>query len=178
MPTVGKVLLLFRLQKYKKFESNSQLERCHFEECPCCFGCKSTKNLRAIHNSNRFSCVYNKVVSAAKVQKIWEQFTTDNYNTGVEVALFRLQKYKKFESNSQHSSCSSYIVNCCFGCKSTKNLRAIHNENGSKQTSAELFRLQKYKKFESNSQHNIPSALAQFCCFGCKSTKNLRAIHN
>ena len=48
---------------------------------------------------------------------------------------------------------------CCFDCKSTKNLRAIHNEAEIANWRKELFRLQKYKKFESNSQLtqvNIP----------------------
>ena len=42
-----------------------------------------------------------KVVSTAKVQKIWEQFTTGYCGVVLLVLLFRLQKYKKFESNSQ-----------------------------------------------------------------------------
>ena len=41
-----------------------------------------------------------------------------------------------------------------------------------------LFRLQKYKKFESNSQHAATLKNAPISCFDCKSTKNLRAIHN
>ena len=41
-----------------------------------------------------------------------------------------------------------------------------------------LFRLQKYKKFESNSQLLQPQILTKHRCFDCKSTKNLRAIHN
>ena len=40
----------------------------------------------------------------------------------------------------------------CFDCKSTKNLRAIHNQAAIETLQATLFRLQKYKKFESNSQ--------------------------
>ena len=67
--------MLFRLQKYKKFESNSQLLRPFLLTLQRCFDCKSTKNLRAIHN------------------KLWVVYQED--------ALFRLQKYKKFESNSQ-----------------------------------------------------------------------------
>ena len=41
------------------------------------------------------------VVSTAKVQKIWEQFTTKTKHNEHIQKLFRLQKYKKFESNSQ-----------------------------------------------------------------------------
>ena len=143
---------LFRLQKYKKFESNSQHHHYNPCESECCFDCKSTKNLRAIHNS--FSCLWPwlLVVSTAKVQKIWEQFTTVRKHLYYMSMLFRLQKYKKFESNSQHYIMATkldYVVSTakvqkiweqfttieqpiqqpigCFDCKSTKNLRAIHN---------------------------------------------------
>ena len=143
-----------------------------------CFDCKSTKNLRAIHNFKTFAQTTERVVSTAKVQKIWEQFTTyDN-------------KY--------------YNELGCFDCKSTKNLRAIHNRGywgllrpqvvstAKVQKIWEqfttisdcvfntfmLFRLQKYKKFESNSQLHSQLTAFALSCFDCKSTKNLRAIHN
>ena len=92
---------LFRLQKYKKFESNSQPSVLLPSKNLSCFDCKSTKNLRAIHNT--FLIIYSlfKVVSTAKVQKIWEQFTTVLKVSAHLMVLFRLQKYKKFESNSQ-----------------------------------------------------------------------------
>ncbi len=67
---------------------------------------------------------------------------------------------------------------CCFDCKSTKNLRAIHNFEGSDRQRLALFRLQKYKKFESNSQLTKIIQGYRGSCFDCKSTKNLRAIHN
>ena len=67
--------------------------------------------------------------------------------------LFRLQKYKKFESNSQLIALDFEMIVRCFDCKSTKNLRAIHNSLRLFVTCYVLFRLQKYKKFESNSQH-------------------------
>ena len=118
---------LFRLQKYKKFESNSQQARNFKIRLTSCFDCKSTKNLRAIHNCCCLNSPQSCVVSTAKVQKIWEQFTTyagHQFNQGRVVStakvqkiweqfttcalrfipflkLFRLQKYKKFESNSQ-----------------------------------------------------------------------------
>ena len=247
--------LLFRLQKYKKFESNSQhlplwhilLKSCfdckstknlraihngysnevfnymvvstakvqkiweQFTTNPntwtitkSCFDCKSTKNLRAIHNTTSNRYLTRKVVSTAKVQKIWEQFTTGIGGFYALNLLFRLQKYKKFESNSQHMVLQGKGQAGCFDCKSTKNLRAIHNElmtllyssavvSTAKvqkiweqfTTSAtelkewfKLFRLQKYKKFESNSQRILSIRYASARCFDCKSTKNLRAIHN
>ena len=36
----------------------------------CCFDCKSTKNLRAIHNTIELNQASHQVVSTAKVQKI------------------------------------------------------------------------------------------------------------
>ena len=143
---------LFRLQKYKKFESNSQQLYGNNIKENCCFDCKSTKNLRAIHNSP--------------------------LRKQAERVLFRLQKYKKFESNSQHSSTATNLQSSCFDCKSTKNLRAIHNELVYNYIKVTLFRLQKYKKFESNSQPEVSTTSRAHCCFDCKSTKNLRAIHN
>ena len=146
------LLGLFRLQKYKKFESNSQLmlEKCGL--ALCCFDCKSTKNLRAIHNCAK------PVIGKSR--------------------LFRLQKYKKFESNSQRYWLINERGNSCFDCKSTKNLRAIHNDSAQGLISSALFRLQKYKKFESNSQPPQMMMTSSYGCFDCKSTKNLRAIHN
>ncbi len=143
-----------------------------------CFDCKSTKNLRAIHNTSLTRPSNHNVVSTAKVQKIWEQFTT------------------------QTTKNSSYMG--CFDCKSTKNLRAIHNSTywlwppdfvvstakvqkiweqfttrlSRLMRQERLFRLQKYKKFESNSQPKLNNGKRTLCCFDCKSTKNLRAIHN
>ena len=169
---------LFRLQKYKKFESNSQLISGYFAFAESCFDCKSTKNLRAIHN---FGLVYKEpsaVVSTAKVQKIWEQFTTELKLYRIVSWLFRLQKYKKFESNSQPPKVSENHTLRCFDCKSTKNLRAIHNLPEYDSWATTLFRLQKYKKFESNSQRRRCHTHSQGSCFDCKSTKNLRAIHN
>ena len=174
----GHIGMLFRLQKYKKFESNSQQDSPHAEQQRSCFDCKSTKNLRAIHNVLLCSLNFVRVVSTAKVQKIWEQFTTQYRRESSPVMLFRLQKYKKFESNSQLNSLGYIFGYCCFDCKSTKNLRAIHNKSSCNSVSQRLFRLQKYKKFESNSQLPMPSPAYTSSCFDCKSTKNLRAIHN
>ena len=230
LPNMPGTPQLFRLQKYKKFESNSQLESRHSLIAPGCFDCKSTKNLRAIHNLLTTCKQYAHVVSTAKVQKIWEQFTTYTRFRIIHIRLFRLQKYKKFESNSQLFTMVLYVITllfrlqkykkfesnsqhvttlrnsiiCCFDCKSTKNLRAIHNKHAlnvhvrqvvstakvqkiwEQFTTIKhlisyqrlLFRLQKYKKFESNSQPKVITEILNPSCFDCKSTKNLRAIHN
>ena len=124
------IILLFRLQKYKKFESNSQPDYELAKFFVGCFDCKSTKNLRAIHNKLVSHWRTQLVVSTAKVQKIWEQFTTLLHNFNTPLKLFRLQKYKKFESNSQHEDGRYRFRKSCFDCKSTKNLRAIHNTYG------------------------------------------------
>ena len=172
---------LFRLQKYKKFESNSQQKLTTSNSTISCFDCKSTKNLRAIHNMRTIFPKWNDVVSTAKVQKIWEQFTTIIMSVKPLFSLFRLQKYKKFESNSQHIIHPIFRWTSCFDCKSTKNLRAIHNPlqnmmrncivvstakvqkiweqfttvDNASSARPRLFRLQKYKKFESNSQQHF-----------------------
>ena len=164
-----------KVQKiWEQFTTLKQLDA-HFGGC---FGCKSTKNLRAIHNIHWNSVSVKLVVSAAKVQKIWEQFTTRGT---ISCAFAR-----------------------CFGCKSTKNLRAIHNRDDSTRSiqrvvsaakvqkiweqfttaifdelrTATLFRLQKYKKFESNSQLSSYHCLIRISCFGCNRTTHLRAIHH
>ena len=170
--------LLFRLQKYKKFESNSQ-RLCQTDTAQgSCFDCKSTKNLRAIHNMRTIFPKWNDVVSTAKVQKIWEQFTTATINIRNFNRLFRLQKYKKFESNSQPwGRIWNYIT-----VVSTAKVQKIWEQFTTNQfitdTPNALFRLQKYKKFESNSQQSWFYNLQFVGCFDCKSTKNLRAIHN
>ena len=64
------ITMLFRLQKYKKFESNSQHRWQGALSTRRCFDCKSTKNLRAIHNYAGKGIGFAEVVSTAKVQKI------------------------------------------------------------------------------------------------------------
>ena len=170
--------MLVRLQKYKKFESNSQLPDMDVKSMLSCFDCKSTKNLRAIHNSHRHLTTSAFVVSTAKVQKIWEQFTTENYDYQYKRELFRLQKYKKFESNSQLGNYSQYPFCVVSTAKVQKIWEQFTTIGNFMLCSKGLFRLQKYKKFESNSQRYASYPMFWDCCFDCKSTKNLRAIHN
>ena len=144
--------LLFRLQKYKKFESNSQ----------------------HILYSEYLGCV----VSTAKVQKIWEQFTTFTPRYCASAALFRLQKYKKFESNSQQGLFEVPCGQCCFDCKSTKNLRAIHNNSYDTRLLLNVVSTAKVQKIWEQFTTHIALTTTPYCCFDCKSTKNLRAIHN
>ena len=143
-----------------------------------CFDCKSTKNLRAIHNLN--TLIFNdlEVVSTAKVQKIWEQFTTYSYRFFRWRWLFRLQKYKKFESNSQLQRPVRHPRVVVSTAKVQKIWEQFTTDNVLTYRRKKLFRLQKYKKFESNSQRRKRCYSFRFRCFDCKSTKNLRAIHN
>ena len=169
---------LFRLQKYKKFESNSQQLYVLSKHVGSCFDCKSTKNLRAIHNAELVNYKQFNVVSTAKVQKIWEQFTTNCHRATKFMKLFRLQKYKKFESNSQQDKTTMLMNMSCFDCKSTKNLRAIHNiatAQGGKDVVVSTAKVQKiWEQFTTR----LAEPVYWSRCFDCKSTKNLRAIHN
>ena len=169
---------LFRLQKYKKFESNSQQGERHNVQDTCCFDCKSTKNLRAIHNISIQQEDRQPVVSTAKVQKIWEQFTTCPWWFQYFSKLFRLQKYKKFESNSQLDCKINLEPLRCFDCKSTKNLRAIHNESNINPTGGQVVSTAKVQKIWEQFTTWESKRTYYRSCFDCKSTKNLRAIHN
>ena len=170
--------MLFRLQKYKKFESNSQQGAWTTISKSSCFDCKSTKNLRAIHNDTGIRRLGHSVVSTAKVQKIWEQFTTAFRLDLLWSKLFRLQKYKKFESNSQLLTAWNLLSFGCFDCKSTKNLRAIHNLLVCQVILLGVVSTAKVQKiWEQFTTVTITNSRGS-SCFDCKSTKNLRAIHN
>ena len=117
-----------------------------------CFDCKSTKNLRAIHNGLFNMCYAPLVVSTAKVQKIWEQFTT------------------LWQAQTREPS--------CFDCKSTKNLRAIHNPDIVCLALYPVVSTAKVQKIWEQFTTLETMTLHIYCCFDCKSTKNLRAIHN
>ena len=118
------------------------------------------------------------VVSTAKVQKIWEQFTTWVLPLRRSRQLFRLQKYKKFESNSQHPCPTGWRLFVVSTAKVQKIWEQFTTQQLRLFNLLRLFRLQKYKKFESNSQLTTSVTPTAHSCFDCKSTKNLRAIHN
>ena len=169
--------LLFPMQIYTNFESNSQLKAQEVFEPADCFRCKFTQILKAIHNPiSRFSfpCL---IVSDANLHKFWKQFTTLTLRLVKLVLLFPMQIYTNFESNSQlitvfvfttrivsdanlHKFWKQFTTQGshktpdehCFRCKFTQILKAIHNimdENGSYYG---LFPMQIYTNFESNSQ--------------------------
>ena len=144
-----RVVSTAKVQKiWEQFTTKEKKEICQLG----CFDCKSTKNLRAIHNP---------------------QFVTNSV-----VLLFRLQKYKKFESNSQPQSTCIRTTTSCFDCKSTKNLRAIHNGSliaAGTQFVVSTAKVQKIWEQFTTRKHTVMKVIS---CFDCKSTKNLRTIHN
>ena len=189
--------------KVQKIWEQFTTHRPHYHVQFCCFDCKSTKNLRAIHNKTIKDLFKALVVSTAKVQKIWEQFTTLILLLILLNLLFRLQKYKKFESNSQPCCwcCNWFNVvstakvqkiweqfttlitttllsSCCFDCKSTKNLRAIHNRIWHQSYWWSVVSTAKVQKIWEQFTTQCAKTIISKCCFDCKSTKNLRAIHN
>ena len=68
---------LFSMQRYNFFESDSQHRKCFLTTCQSCLACKDTIFLKAIHNVG-----------------------DDN---PLLLLLFSMQRYNFFESDSQHS---------------------------------------------------------------------------
>ena len=169
---------LFPMQIYTNFESNSQQFLALSLFWLHCFRCKFTQILKAIHNFLYVlsHCVF--IVSDANLHKFWKQFTTFGECKLNCVRLFPMQIYTNFESNSQQSHPSSSRASYCFRCKFTQILKAIHNLSWTSRwcarivsdanlhkfwkqfttclsrwnQSPELFPMQIYTNFESNSQ--------------------------
>ena len=97
-----KFSLLFSMQIYTNFESNSQLFACNSDGFLSCFRCKFTQILKAIHNKNYYHLMDLQVVFDANLHKFWKQFTTSWSICGRGKMLFPMQIYTNFESNSQH----------------------------------------------------------------------------
>ena len=93
--------LLFQLQIYTLFESNSQLIRNLSRFVPGCFNCKYTHYSKAIHNTEEIPNNLIDVVSTANIHIIRKQFTTRKKDDNHADELFQLQIYTLFESNSQ-----------------------------------------------------------------------------
>ena len=91
--------------------------------------------------------------------------------------LFPMQIYTNFESNSQHSISFVLILSCCFRCKFTQILKAIHNDENYIDEKGQLFPMQIYTNFESNSQLAATTTRLSTSCFRCKFTQILKAIH-
>ena len=170
--------MLFSMQIYTNFESNSQ---------------RSMK-----------SCLHRLVVFDANLYKFWKQFTTYSSITLFPSSLFSMQIYTNFESNSQPPPCLSFKAFSCFRCKFIQILKAIHNCQRRnlwrclvvfdanlykfwKQfttyldivcKASKLFSMQIYTNFESNSQRNQRKKIKKFGCFRCKFIQILKAIHN
>jgi len=140
------------MQIYTNFESNSQPNTLSFCTMTCCFRCKYTQILKAIHNKQLVPIIL--------------------------VMLFPMQIYTNFESNSQLYCYVNFQYLCCFRCKYTQILKAIHNFTVTSISNTLLFPMQIYTNFESNSQHISFIIYYFFCCFRCKYTQILKAIHN
>ena len=93
--------ILFQLQIYTLFESNSQRNTCVMKIRTNCFSCKYTHYSKAIHNESDIHCIRNGTVSAANIHIIRKQFTT---------ILIQWLKTRD-----------------CFSCKYTHYSKAIHN---------------------------------------------------
>ena len=192
------------MQIYTNFESNSQQECLVVSITQRCFRCKFTQILKAIHNSTDGILSAKKVVSDANLHKFWKQFTTGDVILKNTTMLFPMQIYTNFESNSQRKIIHLMRIFCCFRCKFTQILKAIHNEvmqNEQAQlvvsdanlhkfwkqfttnrwlmpTPRRLFPMQIYTNFESNSQRDDEISHRCRRCFRCKFTQILKAIHN
>ena len=218
--------LLFPMQIYTNFESNSQRIQNSLFLSYDCFRCKFTQILKAIHNEYKTRYSYLTIVSDANLHKFWKQFTTLPHLTKASRGLFPMQIYTNFESNSQrrqrpdgsllnanlHKFWKQFttrydrccVLSHCFRCKFTQILKAIHNRWTErcgvwiivsdanlhkfwKQFTTvrevvalfvELFPMQIYTNFESNSQRERHRPVTFSNCFRCKFTQILKAIHN
>ncbi len=173
----GRYQRLFPMQIYTNFESNSQHIQVYKE--------------------------YRKVVSDANLHKFWKQFTTRTILTQHDKQLFPMQIYTNFESNSQRFHRLSLFCLVVSDANLHKFWKQFTTSSRLRITTRRLFPMQSYTNFESNSQlavrfmdhihvvsdANLHKFWKQFttilqlafsvnCCFRCKSTQILKAIHN
>ena len=146
------MIVLFQLQIYTNFESNSQ------------------QIIDAVREA--------QVVSAANIYKFRKQFTTWYDAVHTPPLLFQLQIYTNFESNSQQAPLLEKWCVGCFSCKYIQISKAIHNRSCISLSCCRLFQLQIYTNFESNSQHLSLYLRLQPSCFSCKYIQISKAIHN
>ena len=170
--------LLFQLQIYTLFESNSQQAVAAPVRRPHCFSCKYTHYSKAIHNSFASLPFCSITVSAANIHIIRKQFTTHFFTDMPVTKLFQLQIYTLFESNSQLRRVAFDEVITV----SAANIHIIRKQFTTQPTgrpqSKSLFQLQIYTLFVSNSQLCKRVAFDNVYCFSCKYTHYSKAIHN
>ena len=118
--------MLFSMQRYNFFESDSQPSISLPYTGGGCLACKDTIFLKAIHNVNWTGCP-NSV-------------------------LFSMQRYNFFESDSQLWGLFVGFLLRCLACKDTIFLKAIHNAKDDEPEGKLLFSMQRYNFFESDSQ--------------------------
>ena len=114
-------LLLFSMQRYNFFESDSQLNCWKSGRVWRCLACKDTIFLKAIHNWLNLCCC--------------------------ALVLFSMQRYNFFESDSQRSLPVWYQRMGCLACKDTIFLKAIHNIPPILYLPTLLFSMQRYNFF-------------------------------
>ena len=146
------VYVLFQLQIYTNFESNSQ----------------------PIVNQFEIECV----VSAANIYKFRKQFTTKQCAEVFVGRLFQLQIYTNFESNSQPVFESNFTCSVVSAANIYKFRKQFTTSRDTMKAIYKLFQLQIYTNFESNSQ--LVRLLCDVCrgCFSCKYIQISKAIHN
>ena len=143
----------FKEQRYKFFESNSQLTESIQISHDVVSKSKDTSFLKAIHNEPWQNPAIGALFQRAKIQVFWKQFTTSSlfgfdesqlfqrakiqvfwkqFTTGGSLYLkdtrcFKEQRYKFFESNSQPHPCWHRKRGVVSKSKDTSFLKAIHN---------------------------------------------------
>ena len=118
---------MFCIPKILKNESNSQLKTLEGILADSCFVSQRYWKMKAIHNN----AVYNKrrevVVLYPKDTEKWKQFTTNSWICFCFKLLFCIPKILKNESNSQHLSEISFLLQSCFVSQRYWKMKAIHN---------------------------------------------------
>ena len=166
------------MQIYTNFESNSQLKWSLRLNLLCCFRCKFTQILKAIHNRQDIQSSEHRVVSDANLHKFWKQFTTANFVHKFFFGCFRCKftQILKAIHNAQFCwLCGQIVVSDANLHKFWKQFTTLFARLDSY---IKLFPMQIYTNFESNSQHLLIILSVYVRCFRCKFTQILKAIHN
>ena len=118
---------LFLMSKIRTYESNSQHYRLREYRWSGCSWCQRYELMRAIHNMFIRVALPYRVVPDVKDTNLWEQFTTNIYDTSSSRPLFLMSKIRTYESNSQPGRVFGEIIISCSWCQRYELMRAIHN---------------------------------------------------
>ena len=197
------MIVLFQLQIYTNFESNSQLKSESHLLYPVvsaaniykfrkqfttgggrvpinvsCFSCKYIQISKAIHNNGKDIVLKSEVVSAANIYKFRKQFTTITIWRCQCHELFQLQIYTNFESNSQQYLICHFFSVSCFSCKYIQISKAIHNAKMVYNTLSFVVSAANIYKFRKQFTTSALRQMCWMCCFSCKYIQISKAIHN